>query len=158
MKKQKSIRDLSKKDSLKSRLLAQPRFTNLFLLLLLVFLLVLLRLQQSVLANNPPTCLGLQASPKSGGAVLQVFFSGRGSIQDGKITQARFVFGDQAEDIRIEDFGKLAEITTSHAYKLPGTYQAKFFLKSNGGIETGETKTCQVEISVEGETLPAVRI
>lgn len=147
----------------------KKRFLNFFLLIFLFFLLELLRLQQSgfqdknlqlILAgeHNPPLCLQLSAQPTLGGAQLAVVFTGKGSIKDGRLTQARFVFGDNAEEIRKEDFGKFVEVTTSHVYKLPGTYTANFFLSDELGTEVGGAKTCQAAITVEGEILPAVKI
>ncbi len=144
-------------------------FLNLFLLIFLIFLLQLLRLQDLsfkdknfslILAddNNPPLCTQLSAAPTSGGAQLTVAFLGKGSAQEGEITQVRFVFGDKGEEIKKEEFGKSIEVATSHVYKLPGSYIASFFLSDSRGFETGGNKDCRVTVNVEGETLPAEAI
>lgn len=106
--------------------------------------------------NQLPECLGLSASPKTGGAVLNVSFAGSGDDPDGKIMAFEFNFGDGQQKLVEGDFGGSANQNVSHPYGNPGVYQASLRVRDNNGdfSETGDS--CKATINVTGEVLGAV--
>ncbi len=100
--------------------------------------------------NNPPTCNYLSASPSSGGAPLNVSFTGSGSDSDGTIAQYEFDFGDGSSKVYSSTAG------TTHTYNTVGTYCAKLRVKDDDGAWSTNTGncpggTCTQTITVTGD-------
>jgi len=69
--------------------------------------------------------------------------------------EARIIFGDGEEKKETKDFGSPMSFSTSHIYRLPGTYVATFYVKDNNGAERGGEGDCRKTINVQGVVLAA---
>ncbi len=98
-------------------------------------------------ANQAPQCSSLTADrATTGDAPFSITFTANGSDADGTISKVSFNYGDgQVSDVTSAGGIGTASVnvSSSHTYNNPGTYQATAILTDNGGGTSSGTTTAQ---------------
>lgn len=106
----------------------------------------------STTPSNQPICSNLTIDkPNTGVAPLTLNFTANGSASNGTVSKVVFTFGD-GKTFEATDSASLgnasANVSTSHTYTNPGSYQATATFTDNNGISSVVSSGCTQNITV----------